>query len=150
MVITKELNVNIDEFFDFLEKSVKFDIKNATEKDVLTIEQGYSYEKTLKNALNQKGKVITTIEKYKRNKCYQSKVTSNQGFNYITFDVDEIDNENIQVKYSEKFISDKKLNNMNYKIVIKMYEKRVLRRMNLIVENIEKSIKEMESELCQD
>ncbi|MFI3227776.1 MAG: DUF3284 domain-containing protein [Clostridia bacterium] len=151
MQVTKKLNVSLDEFFDFVEKSIKYDIKNATGEDIDQVVQGYSYEKTLANALKQSGNVLTTIEKYERGSCYQSKVTSNQGFNYMTFDVAEIDDENVEVTYSEEFISHRKMNNLNYKFMLKLYKKRIDRRMNLLVENIELSIKqEKGSELCQD
>lgn len=151
MQITKELNVNNDDFFDFLEKSIKFDIKNATDKEISDITQGFSYKKELKNQLNQKGMVTTTIEKYERNVCYQSKTTSNQGFNYMTFDVETIDAQNIKVSYTEEFTSSSKMNIINHKFIMNLYKKRMDRRMNLLISNIELSIKaEKGSELCQD
>lgn len=149
-VITK-LNVNIDEFFDFLEKSIKFDIKNATNADLSEITPGFSYKKELKNAFNQSGEVESIIENYIRNDCYISKIISNQGVNSILYKVVKIDDENIELEYTEEFISNKKLNDANFKLVSKIFEKSLKKRINLRIKNIELSIKaQKENELCQD
>ncbi|MFI3116215.1 MAG: DUF3284 domain-containing protein [Clostridia bacterium] len=147
--VVKELNVNIDDFYDFIEKSVKEDIKNATNEEVLELTEGFSYEKKLQNSLKQSGSVLALIEKYERKVCYKSKITSNQGYNYVSFETEEIDDENIKLTYTEHFDSDKSTNNLNYKFMLFFYKKSLARRMTLTIENMETKIKKGD-EICQD
>lgn len=147
--VIKELNVNIEDFFDFLEKSIKEDIKNATGEEILEINEGFSYEKNLQNALKQTGKVLAFIEKYQRNICYTSKVTSSQGNNFIIFETEELDSNNIKLTYTENFDSEKYTNNLNYKFMLFFYKKSLVQRIDLMINNIEKSIKK-ETELWDD
>lgn len=152
MIVTKKLNVHENDFFDFLETSLKHDIKLSTGKTVKEINTGYVYEKQLANKLKQQGNVKVTIEKFDRPFQYIGKVYSNQGFNYMTYTVEKIDDENINVSYEEEFLSDRKLMNLNYKFVSNIYKKRTLRRMEAMLLNIELNIinAKKETVLCQD
>lgn len=146
----KKMNVTLDDFFDFLEESIKLDISSSTNTKVDTILSGYEYTKTLKNKIGQSGKVLSTIEKFERPHIYKLKVSSNQGLNFVTYTAKQIDACNIEVFYEEEFISSKKITNFNYKIVMHFYKKKTLQRMQAILTNIERCIKEKESESCHD
>ena len=153
MEIIRNLNVNAEELFNLLEDSLKVDIKTCTDEDIENIEQGFSYTKRVKNKIGSAGDVIVTIEEFCKPTLYKGKIYSNQGFNYVTYNLKEIDSENTEVTYTEDFISDKTMNNMNFKIMSKVMKKQSEKKANRLISAMESYIldqKRNEEQECQD
>ena len=146
--VTKILNISAQDFFDVIEESLYNDMQKTSNQ--VNIESGMSYKKNLKNKLGQLSEVEICIEKYERPNIYSSKIQKSKENNYITYEVNKIDENNIEVKYTEDYIAHNKMKNLNYKAILVLYKKKSIKRMTMIIENIERYAKRKESELCQD
>ena len=117
-----ELKVNMDvsapEFFDVLEESIIYDIKESTNKTITRdkIRKGYSYNKTLKTRLGKDGKVRVTIKDFNDSK-YVASFLSSQGENIVSYEVEELDDKSLNVKYTEEFIDDSTMKKANFSIM---------------------------------
>lgn len=144
MELIREMDIKATDFFNALVTSVLYDVSVATGKSIKRDKlcNGYSYLKNIKGKKDSKGNVKITIEELKEPKVYHARFTSAKGDNYLKYEISEINEGKIKVRYSESFEGSSKANGWNYKIISKFYKKKFDKRANAILNSIERWIKE--------
>ena len=124
MELKVNMDVSADEFFNVLAESIIYDIKESTNKTITRdkIRKGYSYTKTLKTRLGKDGKVKVTIKDFDDSK-YVASFLSSQGENIVSYEVEELDDKSLNVKYTEAFIGDSKMKSANFSIMSFLFKR---------------------------
>ncbi len=144
MIEVKErLNVSAKDFFSKIEESVIYDIEKSTGKKLVPrdIYNGFKYTKNLKNKLGRRGEVDVTITHFVSPKLYGANFKSAMGINTIYYNIEEVDDENIDVIYKEEFIGKTNSMDLNFKIMNFFYKKRSKKRAIRLIKSIETYIK---------
>jgi len=149
MEVNLDLDVNKEDFFEFIYQSIIKDIEASTgsklsKEDII---QGYKYDKKLKNKLGRTGDVGVTILEFDPYKKYVAEFKSNQGKNIISYNITSLNNGKINVTYSEDYIAPDKLKDWNFKLMNFFYKKKSVVRAESILKNIERYIKNKEEEM---
>lgn len=144
MEIVRTFDVNINKIFDLLENSILNEIKLYTNQENCEIIEGFQYSKKMQGMIGNSGNILITIEEFKKPYIYKAKFYSKQGFNFITYNLCEIDENSTQITYKEEFISDKLLNNLNYKIVSKIMYKQNIKRAETLLSAMENYLQSCE------
>lgn len=149
MEVNLDLDVNKEEFFEFIYESIIKDIEESTGKKLSKedIIQGYKYDKNLKNKLGRAGNVEVTILEFVPYKKYVAEFKSNQGKNIISYEINNLNNEKINVTYFEDYIAPDKLKDWNFKLMNFFYKKKSMKRAESILKNIERYIKNKKEEM---
>lgn len=140
MFVEKILKISDVALFEAIKSSLIDDIKEYDGIVVDNIVEGFEYTKKLQNKMSKKGDVLVKIKQFKPCFIYEAEFISAQGVNFMRYEAEKIDENNTKVKYSEGFNSDKKLNNLNYKMMMKCMKKSVEKRMNTILDSTERYI----------
>lgn len=142
MEVSEKLYVTAEEFWNTLEVSLAYDITQATGKNVRPkqIKKGYSYTKNLKNKMKRQGSVKVTITEYEEPKKYAAKFESGQGINYISYEIEQLDEEHIGVTYSEGFDGASGTKKVNFKVMSFFYNRGAKKKAIRLLRAIEKSI----------
>lgn len=119
MEVTEKLFVSDKDFFNMLEKSLIYDIKESTGKDISIsqVHKGFSYKKNMKNKFGQKSDVKVTICEFTPYKQYKASFENSTGTTNIDYIIEPIDDNSINVSYSEEFESPSKSKSLNQKIM---------------------------------
>ena len=138
MTVTREINTTAKKFFDLLIISVKHDIKQATGNDVETenLKAGYTYEKNLTNKIGGESKVKATLINVEQPLFYEAEFLSRRGKNTVQYKIEEINQNRIQVTYSESYDPADKISGTNYKIVSFFYKRSSKKRMNMLLKQM--------------
>ncbi|NBI07205.1 DUF3284 domain-containing protein [Senegalia massiliensis] len=149
MEVNLDLDVNKEEFFEFIYESIIKDIEESTGKKLSKedIIQSYKYDKNLKNKLGRAGNVEVTILEFVPYKKYVAEFKSNQGKNIISYEINNLNNEKINVTYFEDYIAPDKLKDWNFKLMNFFYKKKSMKRAESILKNIERYIKNKKEEM---
>lgn len=128
MEVSVDLNVSKEDFFDFLYESVINDIKESTGKIISRdkVAKGYTYEKNVKN---NKGKLINikiTIMDFTPCESYIARVRTEQGENRMSYLIDELGEEKINVTYKEEYLAPSIFKEMKFK-VLNFFHKKTLK-----------------------
>ena len=139
MEVTIDLNVSQEAFFDFLVTSIIQDIEQNTSTKILKadIKPGYSYAKKLKTKVGKMGSANVNIVAFEPNAHYAASFESNQGTNFISYQVKKLEADKINVTYIEEFIAADKLKEWNFKLVHFIYKKKSIQRAETNLKNIE-------------
>lgn len=139
MEINAILDVSQEAFFDFLYSSIIQDVKESTGQTISKkdVKSGYSYDKKLKTKVGKMGGAKVTIVAFKPYKKYRAEFTSNQGKNIISYQVERLEDNKIEVVYGEDFIAADKMKAWNFKLINLFYKKQSIKRAEAILENIE-------------
>lgn len=140
MFVEKNLNISDISLFEVIKNSLIDDVKECTGRVISEVEEGFEYSKKLQNKMKQNGDVLVKVKHFKPCSIYEVEFFSSQGVNFMRYEAEKIDDENTKVRYSEGFYSDKKLNNLNYKMMMKCMKKSVEKRMNMILLSTERYI----------
>lgn len=139
MDVLLNLDVSSEEFFNFLTLSVVKDVKESTNKNISQkdIVKGFHYTKQLANKLKREGSAKVIIRRFVANEIYEAGFETNQGLNTITYEVETLDDNTIDVKYTEDYIASDKIKGWNYNLVNMFYEKRAKKKAIALIRNIE-------------
>lgn len=142
MEVVRHMNGDVNNFFDKIEESIISDITSSTgEKvDISQVTSGYTYIKELTSQLGKRGKVKVVIDEYIRPIKYTASFISAQGKNTLSYEVKEIDKTCFEVKYNESFDGISKSKTWNHKLMSKLYKRSSIKKINLVLNNIEAMI----------
>lgn len=135
MVVTKNLNISAECFFQVLEDSFLHESENQT------LKLNASYKKELTNTVSKSVNVTVTITEYDPPHIYKSEIVTNSDVNTILYEVNQVSDNEICVTYTEDFKSKDKSRTLNYKFIMFFMKKRSIKRMNLQLLQIEKIAK---------
>lgn len=149
MELKERLNVSAEAFFDAVVQSVVYDAGNAQQKTVTEadLKKGYSYKKTMKNQLGQKGNVLVTIDEFERPVRYAVSFESRQGRNCIDYQVTDCGDGSIVVYYREDFAGSSASRSWNYRLLSGLYRKKAQKRVVRMLHAMETYIKNGEKNL---
>lgn len=141
MIIKKNLNVTVEEFYGFIQEMVLQDIREATGRtvDISEVQPGYKYKKKLTNRVGQVGNVKTEIVNLSSNN-YRAEFKSEQGINVLSYTYEALDDSNIELTYEEDFIGKSSAMKWNYKLMSLLYNHSNKKRIRLLLNQIEKLI----------
>lgn len=134
MIITRKLSISAEDFFKVLEKSIKNDMNN----EFILVEKGLTYHKEVTTTLGKVLKAKISLLEYDYPKAYKSQIENSSDINTIYYQVTEISANEIEVLYEESFTSADKSRNLNYKFIMMFMKKRTSKRMNYMLDSIEK------------
>lgn len=146
MKVNVEMNLSAQEFFDYLTQSLMIDIFKDSDKfkNENEIKKGLQYKKKFKQASNKELEGNVEIVEFIKPKICISKIQLNSNMSYIGYEIEKIDDDHINVTYTETFDSSKKLHVWNYKIMCFILSyfnakkmKRILRAMEYHILNKE-------------
>ncbi len=140
MIEVKErLNVNQNKFFNKISESVCYDIEKATGKKINpgSLYKGYKYKKIMKNKMGRKGKVEIIITDFKYPVAYGAKFKSINGINKINYKIHKINDDTIEVTYTEDFSGNTNSININFKFVSFFYKRKAKKRAKKMLKDIE-------------
>lgn len=140
MEVNLALDVTAEEFFDTIYNSLEYDIKEFTGKNVRikNIKPGYSYIKRLKSKMGHGADVKVTIEELEYPKIYVGRFDSSTGVNRIKYEVEDLENGQIGLSYSEEYEGAKKsyqMNGMLLNWLMSIPNKRALKKKFRILED---------------
>lgn len=143
MEIKRLVQGNINAYFDVLTNSLLNDYNSAThfEHSSDVLKSGLTYQKKLRNRFGNEGVVTVTIERFEPNH-YAASFKSAQGVNHLSYDLNPLNEEQFEVTYKEDFYSESKSKSLNYSIMSKLYKRSSKKKMNLMLDAIEKMIQE--------
>lgn len=143
MEIKRIVHGNIDAYFKVLEASLLNDYNEAVQEEHSSdvLKSGLTYKKTLRNRFGNEGKVTVLIDRYEQNH-YAASFKSAQGINQLSYDLEPIDENQFEVTYKEDFFSESKSKNLNYSLMSKLYNRSSKKKMNLMLDAIERMIHE--------
>lgn len=143
MEINRTLNVNFNEFEEFIKDMVAQDVYNATGKKVKLseIQKGYKYRKKLKGRVGKEGSVKTKIEELKSG-SYKASFNSSQGINYLSYDYADNQDGTVNLKYEESYDPSSKSKGLNYQLMDFLYKRSNKKRINSMLTHIEHLINE--------
>jgi len=135
MQIIKEMEVNKQELYDYINKMIIEDVLASTNANK-EIQVGLTYKKHLQNRLGKLIEVVTTIEKLEMGK-YEISLKSIQGVNILSYTYDEIDHNKIKVIYEESFDGVNPSGSINHSIMSFFTKRTNKKRINSMLEHLE-------------
>lgn len=137
--VVRTLNVSAEDFFDKIAESVAYDISTETGKNVrpAQIHKGMTYTKKLSSKMGKSGNVKVTLTEYESPVVYAAKFSSKQGDNFISYRINKIEDDLIEVTYSEDFDAPTKTKRANFKIMSFFYKRGSIKKINRLLSNME-------------
>lgn len=140
MIYTQRLKCNIDEAWDILEASLKYEIEETTKEtiDMKDIQKGYHYQKKMHATRGGEMSVKVLIRELTKPTKYAVEFTSTEGVNNLSYTLEAIDEYQCQITYEETYEAKKKLNGWNAKLVSFFMKGRNKKKVKRVFKNIEK------------
>lgn len=142
MKVTQNLAVTKEEFHNFICNMVEQDILEATHiaPAISEIESEFEYEKSIPNRMGKAEKVFVKIDSL-NNHNYTASFTSSQGKNTLSYEYlpSELGN-TIDVVYEEGYYGITTSAELSYKILSFVTKRTNKKRMNQLLQTIEKMI----------
>lgn len=140
MKVNAEMNLSQKAFFEYLTQSLMIDVfKNSDQfKSENEIKKGLRYKKKFTQVNGKELEADVEIMEFKKPMICQSKIMIGSNTNYVSFEIDEIDEEHIHVAYTESYDSTKRLNVWNFRFmnfVLSHVNKKKMKRMLKAMEN---------------
>lgn len=137
--VRERLRVSANKFFNQIIESVCYDIEKSTGKKLgaSNLKSGYKYKKTMKNKLGRKGSVEVVICDFKIPISYSAKFKSVNGINKISYKIDKINDDEIDVIYKEEFEGNSKSVDVNFKFVGFFYKRSAKKRARKMLKSLE-------------
>jgi len=139
MEVSRIIEGSKKQLFSILMNSLLEDIKLSQEKEVKLedIGKGYSYKKQLKTKVGKEGRIKVTITQLEIPVIYEATFESAQGFNTLSYRIEDIDESHFKLTYKEEFYSEKKSNNLNFGLMSKLYKRSNKKQANLVLSQLE-------------
>ena len=109
MRITEHLGITPEQFFDVMDRALLADIAEARGKKKAkpsNLHEGFSYRKHLRGKEGDAYAATVRIVAYDRPRAYRSTVTTSQGVNTMSYEVEPCADGGIDVTYEETFEAD--------------------------------------------
>lgn len=139
MIVEKILDISSENFFQQIEKSILYDIKNATGMDIQNIEKGFKYSKILYTKLSKSSNVEIEILEYIYPSIYKVNFHSSKSVITIEYKANNITENQTKIIYTEEVEYFKKMNAWNFNIVSKFYIRKSKKKILMLLANIEHS-----------
>lgn len=140
MIAKKTLNISAENFFAKIEKSIIYDIKNATGNDIEHIENGFKYSKILNTKLSKASNVDVQILEYTYPLKYKVSFKTGKSISTIEYSALNINDNQCEITYIEDIKYFKKAHDLNFKLVSKFYSVRSKKKILMLLANIEQSV----------
>lgn len=139
MEISKVMKGSKQQLFGILMDSLLADIYASTQQQaaIEDIHVGYFYKKQLSTKLGKAGVIKVTITKLEVPNLYEATFQSAQGFNTLSYALEDVDDTHVKVVYQETFMSEKKSQNLNYGLMSWLYKRSNKKKANLVLNQIE-------------
>lgn len=139
MKISKTLNVSQKEFYEYLILSLMIDIHKNSNQFILEnqLKQGFNYKKKLKNSILSNVEIV----ELKKPNIYHVRITVGNNIHEIKYQLEKIDENQVNVNYCEEYMSKKRLNQWNYYLVGFITKRKNKRLMVNMLDNMEMHIK---------
>ncbi len=143
MEVKRIVHGDIEAYFKVLTDSLLNDYNAAMQAEHTSdvLKSGLTYQKKLRNSFGNEGTVTVSIDRFETNH-YAASFKSAQGINQLSYDLEPLDNQQFEVTYKEDFFSESKSKSLNYSIMSKLYKRSSKKKMNLMLDAIEKMIQE--------
>lgn len=138
MQVEVKLNINQQEFFDYLIQSLLIDIYKNTEVFQLKedIHKGFQYKKRIKDNKGKEYDSLVEIQELEEPILYQSQVTTGSNHHILRIECCE-ENQQVIVTYHEKVISNKLLRQWNYVLVSSILSRFYKKQIKKMLMNME-------------
>ncbi|MBS5885648.1 MAG: DUF3284 domain-containing protein [Clostridium sp.] len=143
MLKTNEiLHVDSESFFNNLVDNIAYDVFNATGENIplSSIKKGFNYKKNLNNKLGRKGTVNVEIIEFNKPISYSAKFQSSSGVNTLSYYIEALDKNSINVTYIEDFKGSKGSMDLNYKLLNIFFKRNAKKRIIHFLHSMEESI----------
>lgn len=139
MEVSREMKGSRDKCFSILVESLLADIKDSTNEEVKIedVKVGYTYYRQMKSRMGNEGKVKVEISKLDVPSNYEAVFTSSQGVNTLSYLLEDIDQDKFRLTYNEDFVSEKGANNLNFKIMSKLFSRSSSKRIKLTLDKLQ-------------
>lgn len=144
MEVSRTINGSTEQCYNLLMESLCMDIKASTGEalDQNEINEGFTYQKTLRSRMGNSGVVTVTVLELKQSARYRVRFESAQGTNELSYELIPVDKASFTLKYEESYHSHKKSKMLNFKLMERFYRKGSRKRINLLFDQIEGLLKE--------
>ena len=148
ITVSYQMNATADRFYDLLMNSVKYDIeqKTGTDVDLRDIKSGYVYKTRLTNKLGRKGVAKATLTKIEHPYCYEAQFETPRGVNTISYHIKDLDDDVIEITYSEQYASGSAAVTLNFKIMSFFYKRSTRRKMFYILNQMDRYLQSTQEE----
>lgn len=116
MKVTKTLNVSAEAIYNKLLEATQADIKQSVHKD-LTLKEGLKYRKKIVGRQGIEVPVDVEVKTLTPNKKLETDIYYREGIYQITYTLAPLEDNITQVTYEEEFVNEKKLLNLNQKLM---------------------------------
>ena len=142
--VVRTLNVSANDFFDKIAESVAYDISAETGKNIKPsqIHKGYTYTKKLSSKMGREGNAKVTITEFEAPVVYTAKFSTRQGDNFISYKINKLEDDLIEVTYSEGYEAPSISKRANFKIMSFFYKRGSIKKINRLLSNMEAYILE--------
>lgn len=144
MEIIVNLEATPTELFDLFFESLKFDIKKATGDEPADhdVKSGFSYEKMLTGKLGSGAMANATISRLEAPFVYEMTYKSSKGVNVVSYTIEEVDEKNIKITYVENYQGNKKMDDLNFKVMNFLFKRSSEKRIKMLLEAMGRHILE--------
>lgn len=139
MILQRRIQGSIEDCFDILAQSYVADA-NANQRKQLTVKDlrvGNNFNKELTAKLGNKGTVKVVLEKFSAPHEIEISFKSSQGINTLHYVLTPFDDVSFDIEYSENFVSDKKSNNLNYKVMSFLSKRKISKTAKMTLDRLE-------------
>lgn len=139
MIVERRIQGSIEDCFSILAQSY-VDDANANQRKQIKVSDlrvGNNFKKDLTAKLGNTGSVEVRLEQFIAPQEIKISFKSNQGVNTIHYVLTPFDEESFDITYSEGFISEKKSNNLNFKIMSRLSKRRSQKTAKLTLDRLE-------------
>jgi len=142
------MNTTAERFYDLLMNSIKHDIeqKTGTPVDLKDLKSGYVYKTRLTNKLGKQGTAKAVLTKIERPYCYEAQFETQRGINTISYHIKDLDNDLIEVTYSEYYASGSTAITLNFKIMSFFYKRSTRKRMLYLLKQMNQHLQATQDE----
>lgn len=139
MEVTRVIEGSKEKLFTILMDSLLEDISETQGKQVKLedIGKGYSYKKQLKTKVGKEGLIRVTITQLEVPSIYEATFESAQGFNTLSYKLEDVDDSHFNLTYTEEFMSEKKSQNLNHGLMSRLYKRSNKKKANLVLNQLE-------------
>jgi len=142
MKVSRIMNASAEEVYGLMLESAKADVEQATGKKINEndIKTGYSYRKNLTNRMGKEGSSIATFTRIIKPRVYEIEFKTARGFNKVIYEIEALENGQVEVTYEEVYDAADKRQDLNYKIVSFFYNRGSKKRMERMLELMEQHV----------
>ena len=143
MELKRIMKGNVEDCFALLQSSFMEDYQHNTEVDpVQTPFEGLSFKKNLTTKLGNSGEVNVTLTRFEANQALEIQFDSAQGINTIEYQLNQIDSDNYELTYCEKYLASSGSKSLNFKVMEFVTRRRLKKQAELTLNQIENILKQ--------